>query len=885
MSVSAVLQSKLQIPLLRSSLVPRPRLIDKLNVGKDAKLILVSAQAGSGKTTLVAEWLSKKDEGGKRKDEFLSSFLLPLSRVAWLSLDESDNDPRRFLNYLLAALRQIQADVGKPVEAMLQSPQPPPPEAMLTALVNELSAISQPFFLVLDDYHVIHTPPIHGQLNFLLEHQPPQMRLVIITREDPPLPLPRLRARGQLTEIRRADLRFTPDECTDFLSRVMGLNLSAENVAALERRTEGWIAGLQLAALSMQGRDDLSGFIEAFTGSSHYVLDYLIEEVFKGQPPDVQEFLLKTSVLDRLSGPLCDAVTGWADSRALLERLEHANLFIVPLDQDCTWYRYHRLFADLLRQRLQLAGTFSEAELNRLASQWFEKAGFFPEAIQHSLAAQDWGRAAEIIGSQSIALLRHGELITLLGWFKSLPEESIRSSLNLCRDFGWALMLTGQLDAAAPYLDCAERHSQGDDARLGQVMVAQAYLARVRGDYPRAVALSKRALELVAEGDILHRGLVTFTLGFSLFSAGHMTEAEPVLMEASETARASGNDFARMTSLSLLAAIQKNQGRLHRAEKFCRQVLNEAHDSPIAAHSRVFLASILYEWNELDDASEQLSQALKASQSIGNLAIQPEIYQTMTHVHLARGDFAFASNLLDEFQHMVQTMDSPTARAIVAALRADLALAQGDVPAASHWADQMIVGLDPSTLGILYRLTQARLLLAEGKRAEASKVLADVYASVVQMGLIAVMIEIRAWQAVSAERPDKALKFLREALKMAQPEGFIRTFLDRGKPMKLLLERLKAEGGALKECVMTLLAAFGGESDRGSLAQPLVEAMSERELEILRLMAKGLSNREIAERLVITVGTTKSHVHHILEKLGTESRMQAAAKARELGLV
>lgn len=304
-------------------------------------------------------------------------------RAAWLSLDESDNDPRRFLDYLLAALKQIQADIEQSVEAMLQSPQPPPDEVILTALVNEIAAVPTPFILVLDDYHVIHTPPIHAQLNFLLEHQPPQMRMVIVTREDPPLPLSRLRGRGQLSEIRQTDLPFSTDECADFLQSVMGLKLSSEDITALERRTEGWIAGLQLAALSMRGHEDVSGFIQAFTGSSRFILDYLLDEVFERQSPDVKEFLLKTSVLERLSASLCNAVTEKTDSQHTLEMLEQANLFIIPLDQSRTWYRYHRLFAELLRQRLQVTETISESALHRSASRWFADEGLFAEAIQH----------------------------------------------------------------------------------------------------------------------------------------------------------------------------------------------------------------------------------------------------------------------------------------------------------------------------------------------------------------------------------------------------------------------------------------------------------------------------------------------------------------------
>lgn len=863
-----ILQTKLYVPPLRSSLVPRPGLIAKLNAGLDGRLTLISAPAGYGKTTLVTEWLQAGEH-----------------RVAWLSLDENDNDPRRFLAYLFAALRQVQAEIGQAAEAMLQSPQPPPGEVILTALLNEIAAVTRPFILILDDYHVIHTPPIYQQLAFLLDHQPSQMRLVVITREDPfGLPLARLRARGQMVEIRQEDLRFSLEECADFLNQVMGLNLSPHDIAALERRTEGWIAGLQLAALSMQGRDDRPGFIEAFTGSSHYVLDYLIEEVFERQPAEVQDFLLKTSILDRFTAGLCDVVTQQKHSREMLQTLDQSNLFIVPLDQSRTWYRYHHLFAELLCQRLHSTETLSENELHHLASQWFTAEGFLPEAIHHALAASDWEQAAELIGNNSVMMLRRGELMTLLGWLKALPDEVVYERPQLCRDYGWALMLTGQLDAAAPYLDYAERASQGNDERLGQAMVAQAYLARTRGDYPRAIALSKQALELVAEDDILHRSLVTFTLGFALLNAGHFAEAEQALLEACEAARASGNDYARQTALGLLGAIQKNQGRLRRAAEFCQQALQEARGSPTAAQVQVFLASILYEWNDLDAASDQLTQAFNASQSIGNLAIQPDIYRIKAYIKQARGDSASARDVLTELHQLIQNLDSPLARAMVAALHADIALAQGDIPSASHWAQQMTEGVDPAALGVQYGLMQARLLLAQGKQVEAGKMLAGMYDSVSQTGLASSVIEVRALQALAADTPSDAIHFLQSALKMAQPEGFIRTFVDKGEPMKLLLERLKSEGGELKEYILMILSAFG-ETGKASISQPLVEPMSERELEILRLLADGLSNREIAEKLVISVGTAKSHVHHILEKVGGNSRAQAVAKARELGLL
>lgn len=914
----ALLQTKLGIPQLRSRLVPRPRLIEKLDAGMDGRLILVSAPAGSGKTTLVVEWLSSRDEGGRlvlsetegMKNERIqsSSFIFRPSQVAWLSLDGGDNDPQRFMMYLLAALRKIDAGIGRSVEAMMRSPQPPPGDAIMTALVNDISAVAQPFLLILDDYHVLHSPPIFQQVNFLVEHLPQQMHLIVITREDPPLPLPRLRARGQLTEIRQTDLRFTLEECAEFLNQVMGLDLPPADIASLERRTEGWIAGLQLAALSMRGRDDLSGFIEAFTGSSHFVLDFLIEEVFNQQPDHVQNFLLKTSILEKMCAPLCDAVISYqssvisdvgesslitghrsllTNSRSILEYLEHSNLFIIPLDQSRTWYRYHRLFADLLHQRLQTSGIEPEAKLHRLASQWFQKEGFFPEAIGHSLAASDWERATNLIENQSVLMLRRGELMTLLGWFKSLPEEVIRARPQLCRDYGWSLTLTGQFDAAVPYLDCAERAAQGNDERLGQVMVAQAYLARARADNPRAIALSQQALSLIAKADILHRGLALFTLGFALFKTGCLSEAEPILLDACTTARLSGNDFIRQTTLGLLGAIQSSQGKLRSAAEFYRQSLNEANGLPTAAEAQVFLADILYEWNDLDSAASQLAGALKASQYIGSRGIQLDALCAMVRLYIAQGDISAALETLDEIHRLMPEKDYPFAKTPISILHAIVALAQEDIPLAAHWVQQMADGTDSNIFGLTYQagMTQSKLLLAQGQHAEAAKILFGLYASVAQKGMIAIMIEVRAMQALAAEIPNVALEFLREALRMAQPEGFIRTFVDKGEPMKFLLERMKAEGGELKDYVLTLLRAFGGESARGSRAQPLVEAMSERELEILRLMADGLSNREIAERLVITVGTTKSHVHHILEKLGTESRMQAVAKARELRMV
>jgi LuxR family maltose regulon positive regulatory protein len=869
-----LLTIKLHLPILRKDIVPRMRLIERLNAGlwqEDGfvrKLTLVSAPAGYGKTTLVTAWLQNN----------------PL-KSTWLSLDESDNDPRRFLAYLLAALRQIDAGIGKYTEAMLQSPQPPPGEVILTALVNEIAAVQQPFILTLDDYHVLQAPPIHQQLNSLLEHQPPQMHLVILTREDPPLPLARLRARGQMVEIRQEDLRFSLDECADFLKQVMGLNLSPTDITALGHRTEGWIAGLQLAALSMRGCDDLSGFIEAFTGSSHYVLDYLIEEVFKQQPADMQAFLLKTSILDRLSGPLCDVVASRTDSRSVLEYLEHANLFIIPLDQACTWYRYHHLFAELLRQRLHTTGMFSEIELHQLASQWFQAEGFLPEAIQHALAASDWEKAADLIQDSTVSLLARGELMTLLGWLKALPDEVIFRHPPLSRDYAWALTLTGQLDPADIYLSQAEAAARDDSVLLGTILVAQAYNLRVRGDTAQAIERARRALSILPQTDSLSRGLVALTLGLSYWNYGDFQESERAFLEVDRTAQQSGNHYARMTALTYLGMIQAVYGRLHRAAELCRQVIQLGGQSPPVAPAHIELGALLYEWNELESAVEHLQIGIQQSQRTGNPLIQSDGYRTLAVVQLGRGESDAA---LSTLQKADQLADSHQVSSLTsmrnAACHVQIALAQDNLAAAQFWAEQVTAPTDTSLLYPCLGLTPVRLLLARHEKTGAMERLDELYETASQKGCGVGMVEVRALQALAADVPQDALHFMQDALIRAQPEGFIRTFVDKGDLMKALLERLKPQAGELKAYILTILAAFG-ETSKVSKSQPLVEPMSEREVEILRLLADGLSNREIADRLVIGIGTTKSHVHHILEKLGSSSRTQAVAKARELELL
>jgi len=866
-----LLATKLYIPTARKDFVPRLRLLQVLNDAwqQGKKLVLVSAPAGYGKTTLIIEWLPELQ-----------------TKTAWISLDKADNDPARFLTYLIAALGQIDKRIGENTQALLQSPQPLPPEVVLTSLINEITAVTSPFVLVLDDYHVIQAISIHQQLDFLVDHQPPQMHLFIITREDPPLPLARLRARGQMAEIRQDDLRFSLDECREFLQHSMGLHLSLEDITALERRTEGWIAGLQLAALSMQGCNDLPGFVKAFSGSSHYVLEYLIEEVFERRSTDEQEFLLRTSILDQLCGPLCDAIAGRTGSSLLLDRLEHANLFIIPLDQSHTWFRYHHLFAELLRQRLHSSGKFSEVELHRRASQWFADKGLLPEAIQHALAAKDWDRAAELISKNSVMLLRRGELVTLLGWLKLLPIEVIYNLPQLCRDYGWALTLTGQLDTADDFLRRAEAAVQDNEALLGEILVAQAYNLRVRGDNKKAIDRALRAISLLPQSDHLSRSLVALTLGLAYWNQGEFREAEQAFIEVDQAAQQSRNHYARMTALTYLGMIQVVYGRLNHAAELCRKVIQLGGLSPTVAPAHIELGALLYEWNDLELATHHLQTGIEQCQYIGNMLIQSDGLRTLAIVHQARNDPDAALSTIQRADHLAESRQvSPLTRMRNAACHVQLALANNSLSDADFWAGRVTEAADSSLLyPPRFELTPARLLLAHHEKPQAMVRLNKLFETASRAGWVPGMVEVRALQALAAATPAEALHFLTEALKLARPEGYIRTFVDKGELMKTLLERLRAQGGELKGYILTLLASFG-ERSRASILQPLVEPLSERELEVLSLLAEGMSNREIAQHLIVSIGTVKTHVHSIINKMGVNNRMHAVALAKELELL
>src|SRR5262245_1071502 len=590
-----ILATKLYLPPPRPIAVYRSRLIARMNEDLRRTLTLISAPAGSGKTTLVSDWVAKSERP-----------------VAWLSLDEGDNDPTRFLSYLAAALQTITANIGERVLGLLRSPQPPPTESVLTALLNEIATIPDNFTLVLDDYHVIDAKPVNSALTFLLERLPPQMRLVIATREDPDLPLARLRVGNNLTELRAADLRFTPSEAAEFLNQVMSLNLSAEDIAALETRTEGWIAGLQLAAISMQGHQDGANFIKSFTGSHRFVMDYLVEEVLQQQSESVQTFLLRTSILDRMCGPLCEAVLldPPASGQKTLEYLEHANLFIVPLDNERRWYRYHHLFADLLRQRLRQSADSSPgaekggvAKFHIRASQWYEDNGLDIEAFHHAAAANDVSRAEQLIEGKGIPLHFRGAVTAILDWLSSLPTATLNARPSLWWRYAALLLVNGQTTGVEEKLQAAEAALQGvepDDKTqylVGQIAAARATLALTRYQVEPMIAQSRRALEYLPTHNLSSRANANWTLGYAYYLQGDRAAARQAYTEAISISQASGNIFTTILATIGLGNVQEADNQLHLAAQTYRRVLQVAGDQPLqiiyAAH--LGLAKVLYE--------------------------------------------------------------------------------------------------------------------------------------------------------------------------------------------------------------------------------------------------------------------------------------------------
>jgi LuxR family maltose regulon positive regulatory protein len=915
--------------------VLRPRLSERLNEGLHRKLSLISAPAGFGKTTLLASWLAEKAKGKRQKvketadDEKLLPFtfsLLPL-RVAWLSLDEGDSDPTRFLTYLVAALRTIAPSIGEAVAGVLQSPQPPPTEAILTALLNDIATVPGHVVLVLDDYHVIDSKAVDTALTFLLKHLPPQMHLVVATREDPQLPLARLRARGQLTELRAADLRFTLAEVAEFLNQMMGLHLSAQDIAALEERTEGWIAGLQLAAISMQGHQDATSFIKSFTGSHRFVMDYLLEEVLKRQPASVQRFLLRTSILDRMCGPLCDAVLGrqkakgkrqkdedevlpfttyLLPSQAILEDLEHANLFIIPLDNERRWYRYHHLFADLLRQRLYQSTASSSGdegsgvtELHRRASAWYEANGLELEAFHHAAAAHDYERAERLIEGKGMPLHFRGAVAPVLNWLESLPKTVLDAWPSLWTAYASTLLVSGQGVRVEQALQAAETALQGaepdDKTRdlVGRVAAIRATAAASRNQVETIITQSRRALEYLHPSNLAFRTSTAWKLGFAYHLQGDRAAASEAYTEVVSIGQASGNTvFTLMASIGL-GNLQEADNQLTLAAETYRRVLQLFGDQPLpfACEAYLGLARIYYEWNDLSAAEQHARQGLQLARQIqhNDRFVACEVF--LARLKLAQGDVGGAAALLTQADRSARQQNFVYRMPEVAAAQVLTLLRQGNLAAAVHLAHTHELPI-----------SQARVHLAQGDPSAALAALGPFRQQVEAKGWEDERLKVMAAEVVALQAQgerDKAEQVLGDALALAEPGGFIRIFVDEGLPMAELLTRMKDAGGRMQEYIHTLLAAFPRIEDRGlraELARPLhsvlspqssllVEPLSRRELEVLHLIAQGLSNREIGERLFLALSSVKGHTRNIFGKLQVQRRTEAVARARQLGLL
>jgi LuxR family maltose regulon positive regulatory protein len=889
-------------------------------------LTIISAPAGFGKTTLVSEWVA----GCERP-------------VAWLSLDEGDGDLARFLTYFLTALQTIAPNVGAGVLSVLQSPQLPPIESILTTLLNEITTIPDNFIFVLDDYHMLDSKAIDDVLTFLLQNFPPQMHLVITTREDPNLSLARLRVRSELTELRVADLRFTPSEAAEFLNKAMGLNLSLENISVLETRTEGWIAGLQLAALSMQGHQDVSGFIQAFAGDHQYIVDYLVEEVLRRQPAHLRSFLLQTAILDRLNGPLCDAVignhpegTGQPGGKARLETLQRGNFFLIPLDDKRHWYRYHHLFADVLRMHLMAEQPDQVPILHLRASEWYEQNGSAADAIHHALAADDFERASDLIERAVPAMAQSRQTGALLGWLKSLPNELVRARPVLSVVYAHLLLDGGEVDGVEDRLQDAERWLDttadsgarpgapsaamvvvDDEAvrRLpGAIAVARAGLYLARGNVDDTMKYARRVLNLLPEDDHLSRGGVAGFLGLAAWTSGDLEAAHRAFAEGMAHLQVAGNISDAIGGAITLADIRIAQGRSRDAMHTYEQALQLVTEQGAivlrgTADMYMGMSELHYERNDLSAATQCLLRSVELGKHTWFPKNRYRWPVVMARIRETQGDLDGALDLLQEAERLYVSAFSPNVRP-VAAWKARVWVAQGRLDNALGWAREQGLSAEDelSYLHEFEHITLVRILLARYRSDRTDSAIHEAIGLLERLlnaaqggGRMGSVIEILVLQALAYQVQGDipaALLPLGQALALAEPEGYVRMFLNEGADMAQLL-REAAMCEIMPDYTDKLLAAFEAQEQGSASASPipdwqrqsspasqsLIEPLSQRELELLRLLKTDLSGPEIANQLMIALSTVRTHTKSIYSKLNVNDRRAAVKRAAELGLI
>jgi LuxR family transcriptional regulator, maltose regulon positive regulatory protein len=910
-----LLATKLHIPRPRPGFVLRPRLLERLQQGMEQQVVLVCTPAGFGKTSLLADWARR----GRRP-------------VAWLSLDEGDNDPARFWRHVVAALEGGRPGVAGRVAPLLGPPTLPSFEGLVTALINELAAQPEEVLLVLDDYHLIEAEPVHASLGFLLEHLPACLRLVVASRADPPLPLARLRAGGQLAELRERDLRFTLEEAAQLLGEAVGPDLPKGAVTLLAARTEGWAAGLQLAALSLHGHADPAGFVASFSGSHRYVLDYLAEEVLDRQPEPLRGFLLATSVLERLSGPLCDAVTGRSGSQQLLEQAERANLFLAPLDEVRGWWRYHHLFADLLRMRLQRERPERVAELHRAAAAWSEAHGFADDAVRHALAAGDAAWAARLVERHADAAMARGEGATLARWLAALPAELVRSRPRLCLLGAYRAVTDGQPGTLRRWLEDAEHAlaNSGDTAAPapsepvqegwaagwltnvpGSLAVLRAELARLRGEPNRTIELARQALAGLPAGRHILRSLADWNLARGYWLAGELAEAERALDAIVAERLTIGQPYLTLIASWDLGRVRAARGQLRAAAATYRRALEFGAQagsaaSPAVGVAHVGLAEVLCEQDELDAALDQVTEGLKRCRQLAYPLPLSAGLAALARIRQAQGDRAGTLAAIAEAGQVGPSPEVVDLFNPAPVERARLLVADGEVEEAARWLATRGLGPDDEAGHVHERelLVLARVLLAQQRPQQALGLLRRLGALAERQRRTGSLIQIRAVAALAlqaAKDQDAAAAELTDALALAARPGYVRVFVDEGAPMAALLGKLitaagqapVAGGGDLPaDYLARLVEAFGQAGQavplppgRGAVPPGLVVPLTSRELEVLQLLATGKPNQVIAEELVITLDTVKRHVTHILDKLGVANRTQAVVRARELGLL
>jgi LuxR family transcriptional regulator, maltose regulon positive regulatory protein len=916
---AGLLETKFHVPRSRSGLVSRPRLLERLRQGAERKLTLVVAPAGFGKSTLLAGWLAETTGGGRS--------------AAWVSLDASENEPALFWAYVVRALQRAHPAVGVRALPLLQSRRPPTAESLLTGLINEIDAVDADVLLVLDDYHVIEAPPVHDGLAFLLDHLPPRMRVVLASRAEPPLPLARFRVRGELTELRADDLRFTPDEASAFLNEVMALGLSPTDAATLERRTEGWIAGLKLAALSMQARGDVRGFVDAFSGDHRYIADYLVDEVLSAEPERVRRFLLGTAILDRLSGPLCDAVTGEPGSQAMLESLERRNLFVVALDDRREWYRYHHLFAEVLQAHSTREDPDRARGFHRRASAWYERAGAPTDAVRHALGAEDFERAAGLLETTWPEKDRSYQAARWLGRVKALPDAVVRARPVLGMGYAWALLNAGELEAAETRLRDVERWlaaaagapNQPDSPAAEMVVVdrerfrslpselaaARVYLAQARGEVPGTVEHARRALDLVPEADHLARVIPTALLGLALWARGELEAAYRTFSDALALMRRCGHTLDAIRGTFVLGDIRVAQGRLREAAGIYEDGLRvaAAQADPAAAETdelHLGLSELHREWGDLDAAVRHLQTVTASAERTAHRGNRERWCTAMARVREARGDLAGALALLDEAETHEIRGPLPRVRPI-AAVRARIRIVQGRVTEAMDWVRDRRLAVDDD-LGYareFEHVTLARVLIARHETSgetggderalrDAVRLLERLMTAAEEGGRTGSVVELLVLESLARRALGDvrgALHPLGRALALAEPEGYRRVFVDEGGRMRELLRHAAARGLA-GEYTRRVLSAF--EEPAPAVPTPTgarpggdgaVQSLTERELEVLRLIAAGLRNQEIAEQLSISAATVKRHIANAYGKLGAGHRTEALVRARALKLL